>query len=39
MHQVQIDEQQRRRAGLLLDQVRVPEFFDDGMRHKKGFNY
>ena len=30
VHQVQIDVEQRGRAGLLVDDVRVPDFFDDG---------
>ena len=32
--QVQVDEQQGGSAGLLVDYVRVPEFFDDGAWHK-----
>ena len=32
--QVKVDEEQRGRAGLLVDDVGVPEFFDDGLRHK-----
>ena len=35
VHQVQVDEQQRGSAGLLVDYVGVPEFFDDGTGHKK----
>ena len=35
MNQMQIDVEQRRSAGLLVNYVRVPEFFDDGTRHKK----
>jgi hypothetical protein len=34
MNQLQIDVEQRRSAGLLVDYVRVPEFFDDGAWHK-----
>ena len=30
--QVQVDVEQRRRAGLLVDDVRVPDLFDDGAR-------
>src|SRR5687768_13434406 len=33
MDQVQIDIEQRRRAWLLMDNVGVPQFFDDGARH------
>ena len=35
VHQVQVDVEQRRRAGLLVDYVRVPEFLDDGSGHNK----
>ncbi len=40
--QVQVDEQQGRSAGALVDDVRVPEFFDDRTWHKRVaafFNY
>ncbi len=29
VHQVEVDIEQRGRAGLFVDNVRVPEFFDD----------
>ena len=32
--QVQIDVEQRGRAGLLVDDMGVPEFFDDGTWHR-----
>ena len=32
MDQVQVDVEQRRSAGLLVDDVGIPEFFDDGAR-------
>ena len=32
--QVQVDEEQRGRAGLLVDDVGIPKFFDDGTWHK-----
>ena len=35
VHQVQVDKNQRGCAGLLLDDMRIPEFFDDGLGHNK----
>jgi hypothetical protein len=34
MHQVQVDIEQRGRAGALVDYMGIPEFFDDRSRHK-----